>query len=47
MSKESLIQGLNEDLAGEPTTTPSGFDKPDSLKAMLEVDLAMEQGPSL
>jgi bacterioferritin len=31
------------DLGGEPTTTPADFDKPDSLKAMLEVDVAMER----
>ena len=31
------------DLGGEPTTTPAHFEKPDSLKAMLEVDVAMEQ----
>jgi bacterioferritin len=31
------------DLGGEPTTTPSDFDKPNSLKEMLKVDLEMEQ----
>lgn len=30
------------DLGGEPVTTPVGFDKPDSLKGMLELDLQME-----
>ena len=30
------------DLGGEPTTTPKAFDKPDDLKAMLELDMAME-----
>jgi len=30
------------DLGGEPTTTPKGFDKPLDLKAMLELDMAME-----
>ncbi|HEC24059.1 MAG TPA: ferritin-like domain-containing protein [Chloroflexi bacterium] len=30
------------DLGGEPTTTPKEFDKPDDLKAMLELDLEME-----
>jgi bacterioferritin len=30
------------DLGGEPTTTPMAFDKPDGLKAMLELDLEME-----
>lgn len=31
------------DLGGEPTTTPQGFDKPDGLKAMLELDMEMEE----
>jgi bacterioferritin len=31
------------DLGGEPTTTPKAFDKPESLKAMLELDLEMEK----
>lgn len=31
------------DLGGEPTTTPRTFDKPESLKAMLELDLEMEK----
>jgi bacterioferritin len=30
------------DLGGEPTTTPKEFDKPTDLKAMLELDMAME-----
>ena len=30
------------DLGGEPTTTPKSFEKPEGLKAMLEVDLNME-----
>jgi bacterioferritin len=30
------------DLGGEPTTTPKEFAKPESLKAMLELDLEME-----
>ena len=30
------------DLGGEPTTTPKQFDKPDSMKEMLELDLQME-----
>jgi bacterioferritin len=30
------------DLGGEPTTTPNNFDKPETIKEMLEVDLAME-----
>jgi bacterioferritin len=31
------------DLGGEPVTTPKEFDKPDGLKAMLEMDMAMEK----
>jgi bacterioferritin len=31
------------DLGGEPTTTPKEFDKPEGLKAMLELDLEMER----
>jgi bacterioferritin len=30
------------DLGGEPTTTPNTFEKPPTIKEMLEVDLAME-----
>jgi bacterioferritin len=30
------------DLGGEPTTTPKDFEKPDDLKGMLELDMAME-----
>lgn len=30
------------DLGGEPTTEPQQFEKPDSLKEMLELDLKME-----
>jgi bacterioferritin len=30
------------DLGGEPTTTPRTFERPDGLKAMLELDLDME-----
>lgn len=30
------------DLGGEPTTTPKDFDKPQDLKAMLELDLRLE-----
>jgi bacterioferritin len=32
------------DLGGEPTTMPKAFDKPENLKAMLELDLKMELG---
>jgi bacterioferritin len=31
------------DLGGDPTTTPKTFDKPENLKAMLELDLEMEK----
>jgi bacterioferritin len=31
------------DLGGDPTTTPKVFDKPENLKAMLELDLEMEK----
>ena len=32
------------DLGGEPCTKPKEFAKPDGLKAMLELDLKMEEG---
>jgi bacterioferritin len=31
------------DMGGEPTTTPKSFEKPEGLKAMLELDLEMEE----
>jgi bacterioferritin len=31
------------DLGGEPTTTPQSFERPDNLKAMLQLDLALEK----
>lgn len=31
------------DLGGEPTTTPKAFEKRDTIKAMLEMDIEMEQ----
>jgi bacterioferritin len=31
------------DLGGEPVTTPKDFDKPNSLKEMLQLDLKMEE----
>lgn len=31
------------DLGGEPTTTPQEFDKPETLKEMLQLDLEMER----
>ncbi len=30
------------DLGGEPTTTPNAFEKPETIKEMLEVDLMLE-----
>jgi bacterioferritin len=32
------------DLGGEPTTAPREFPRPEGLKAMLELDLQMEEG---
>jgi bacterioferritin len=40
----SFLTDVIIDLGGEPTTTPKAFDKPEGLKAMLELDLAMEEG---
>lgn len=31
------------DLGGEPTTTPRPFEKPEGVKAMLELDIRMEE----
>lgn len=31
------------DMDGEPTTTPQTFDKPEGLKAMLQLDMEMEE----
>ncbi|MFP4144556.1 MAG: ferritin-like domain-containing protein [Phycisphaeraceae bacterium] len=31
------------DLGGEPTTTPKPFEKPEGIKAMLELDIQIEQ----
>lgn len=39
----SYLTDVIVDLGGEPTTTPKDFEKPDDLKAMLELDLAMEE----
>jgi bacterioferritin len=39
----SFLTDVIIDLGGEPTTTPKEFDKPKSLKAMLELDLEMEK----
>lgn len=39
----SFLMDVIVDLGGEPTTTPRAFDKPEGLKAMLELDLEMER----
>lgn len=39
----SFLTDVIVDLGGEPTTTPKTFEKPDSMKGMLEVDVAMEE----
>jgi bacterioferritin len=39
----SFLTDIIIDLGGEPTTTPKEFAKPDTLKEMLELDLAMEK----
>jgi bacterioferritin len=39
----AFLMDIIVDLGGEPTTTPKPFDKPKSLKAMLELDLEMEK----
>lgn len=38
----SFLMDVIVDLGGEPTTKPAHFDKPESLKEMLKVDLDME-----
>jgi bacterioferritin len=39
----AFLMDVIVDLGGEPTTTPKSFDKPEGLKAMLELDLEMEK----
>lgn len=39
----AFLMDIIVDLGGEPTTTPLQFDKPEGLKAMLELDLEMEK----
>ncbi len=39
----AFLMDVIVDLGGEPTTTPRMFEKPDGLKAMLELDLEMEK----
>jgi bacterioferritin len=38
----AFLMDVIVDLGGEPTTTPKTFEKPDDVRAMLELDLAME-----
>ncbi len=38
----SFLSDVIVDLGGDPTTEPKAFDKPDGLKAMLELDIQME-----
>jgi bacterioferritin len=40
----SFLTDVIIDLGGEPTTTPKSFDKPKSIKEMLELDIEMEKG---
>ena len=39
----AFLMDIIVDLGGEPTTTPRAFNKPASLKEMLELDLEMEK----
>jgi bacterioferritin len=39
----SYLTDIIVDLGGEPTTTPVEFEKPATLKGMLEVDIKMEE----
>ena len=39
----AFLMDVIVDLGGEPTTVPTTFEKPDGLKAMLELDLKMEK----
>lgn len=39
----AFLTDVIADLGGEPTTAPAPFEKPATMKAMLEVDLEMEQ----
>ena len=38
----AFLMDVIRDLGGEPTTTPKPFEKPDSLKGMLELNVKME-----
>jgi bacterioferritin len=39
----AFLMDVIVDLGGEPTTMPASFEKPEGLKAMLELDLEMEK----
>jgi bacterioferritin len=39
----AFLMDVIVDLGGEPTTVPMTFEKPEGLKAMLELDLKMEK----
>lgn len=39
----AYLMDIIVDLGGEPTTEPKEFDKPEGLKAMLELDIEMEK----
>jgi bacterioferritin len=39
----AFLMDVIVDMGGEPTTTPKSFKKPEGLKAMLELDLEMEE----
>lgn len=39
----AFLMDVIVDLGGEPTTTPAAFEKPEGMKAMLELDLEMEK----
>lgn len=43
MGHAAYLMDVIVDLGGEPTTEPQSFDKPDGLKAMLQLDLEMEK----
>jgi len=43
MGHAKYLSDVVADLGGEPTTKPKEFDKPEELKAMIELDFKMEQ----
>jgi bacterioferritin len=42
LSHAAFLTDVIVDLGGEPTTTPKAFQKPETIKEMLEIDLKME-----